>query len=124
MLDALRERERPGPAARPSPPVPGPGLSPIEGRYLHVEVQGEPRRIYHESAGSGTPLLCLHTAGADSRQFRHLLEDAELTARYRVVAFDLPWHGRSDPPDDWQTRDYALTTDTYTATVLAVLDAL
>jgi pimeloyl-ACP methyl ester carboxylesterase len=124
IVDALRARER---AAAPAGPAPSPmplGLSPIEGRYLHVEVEHEVRRIYLESAGTGVPLLCLHTAGADSRQFRHLLEDPRVTDRFRVIAFDLPWHGRSDPPDDWQTRDYALTTDTYAATVLAVLDAL
>ncbi|GAA5164360.1 hypothetical protein GCM10023321_52700 [Pseudonocardia eucalypti] len=124
LLEALRDRVRPAEPPRPDPTPPPPGLSPIEGRYLHVAVDGEPRRIYFEAAGNGRPLLCLHTAGADSRQFRHLLEDATLTSRYRVIAFDMPWHGRSDPPDDWRHRRYALTTRTYAATVLAVMDAL
>jgi pimeloyl-ACP methyl ester carboxylesterase len=124
IVDALRAAARTRPPARPAPPIPATGLSPIEGRYLHVELAGQVRRIYFETAGTGTPLLCLHTAGADSRQFRYLLEDPVLTADYRVVAFDLPWHGRSDPPDDWQHQRYALTTDSYAATVLAVLDAL
>lgn len=124
LLDALRNRVRPAESPRPDPAARPPGLSPIEGRYLHVAVEGEPRRIYFEAAGSGRPLLCLHTAGADSRQFRHLLEDSTLTSQYRVIAFDMPWHGRSDPPDDWQRRRYALTTRAYAATVLAVMDAL
>jgi pimeloyl-ACP methyl ester carboxylesterase len=127
VIDALRAHNVPNGhhvPSRPAPPAPTPGLSPIEGRYLHVEIEDQHQRIYFETAGEGRPLLCLHTAGADSRQFRYLLEDPELTARYRVVAFDLPWHGRSDPPDDWQHRRYALTTETYAATVLAVLDAL
>jgi pimeloyl-ACP methyl ester carboxylesterase len=123
ILDSLRAAERPDPARRPDPPV-RPGLSPIEGRYLQLDVRGAPTRLYLERAGTGTPLLCLHTAGADSRQFRHLLEDPELTANHQVIAFDMPWHGRSDPPDDWATTRYSLTTDTYAATVLAVCDAL
>ncbi|HEX4356626.1 MAG TPA: alpha/beta hydrolase [Pseudonocardia sp.] len=124
IVEAIRARVRTPRPVRPAPPPAPLGLGPIEGRYLHVEIEGEVRRIHVESAGTGVPLLCLHTAGADSRQFRHLLEDPGVTDRFRVVAFDLPWHGRSDPPDDWQSRRYALTTETYAATVLAVMDAL
>ncbi len=51
-------------------------LDPIVGRYLHVTLQGRPHRLYFEEAGHGIPLVCLHTAGADGRQFRHLLTDA------------------------------------------------
>jgi len=69
-------------------------------------------------------LVCLHTAGADSRQFRYLLEDPELTAQWTVYAFDMPWHGRSEPPADWQRQTYRLTTATYAATVLAFMDGL
>lgn len=124
IVDALRARAVPPQPRRSDPRPPLPGPSPIEGRYLHVDVEGDLQRIHVESAGSGVPLLCLHTAGADSRQFRYLLEDPDLTARFRVVAFDMPWHGRSDPPADWRSRRYALTTRTYTATILAVADAL
>ena len=63
--------------------------------------------------GKGRPLICLHTAGADSRQFRHVLNDAEITGRFRVLAFDLPFHGRSNPPDEWWLEKYRLTTDVY-----------
>ena len=73
-------------------------FEPIVGHYLTVSSDGVDYRIYVEEAGSGVPLLCLHTAGADSRQYRHLLNDSEVTQRFRVVAFDLPWHGRSNPP--------------------------
>ncbi|HEY0575408.1 MAG TPA: alpha/beta hydrolase [Pseudonocardia sp.] len=124
IVEAIRARGQDPHPVRPEPAQAPLGLSPIEGRYLHVEVENQVQRIYLEWAGEGVPLLCLHTAGADSRQFRHLLEDPELTARYRVIAFDMPWHGRSDPPDDWQRRRYALTTETYAATVLAVMEAL
>jgi hypothetical protein len=59
IVDALRAASLLPPPRRADPRPPVPGVSPIEGRYLHVEVEG-------------VPLLCLHTAGADSRQFRYL----------------------------------------------------
>ena len=37
------------------------------GRYLHLDLFGRHHRVYVEEAGSGTPLLCLHTAGSDGR---------------------------------------------------------
>ena len=33
------------------------------------------------------------TAGSDSRQWRHLLEDRELQKKFRMIAYDLPFHG-------------------------------
>ena len=76
-------------------------LEPIVGRYLQLRYNELDHRIFFEEAGQGVPLLCLHTAGADSRQYRHLLNDAEVTKRFRVIAFDLPYHGRSTPPSGW-----------------------
>ena len=94
-------------------------IEPITGRYVQVDVNGEPHRIFYEEAGQGTPLICLHTAGADSRQWRHLLNDPEITDRFRVLAFDLPYHGRSTPPDQWWLRKYQLTAQGYADVVRA-----
>ena len=94
-----------------------PRHEPIAGRYLALESGGESYRIFYEEAGRGRPLLCLHTAGADSRQFRHVLNDPAIIERWRVVAFDLPWHGRSNPPDGWWLRRYRLRTDAYVGLV-------
>lgn len=99
-------------------------FEPITGRYFGISIGGAEYRIYLEEAGQGIPLLCLHTAGADSRQFRHLLNDPEITSRFRVICFDMPWHGRSDPPDDWWLMSYELTTDHYLAVIRAVWKAL
>ena len=124
VIEALRARIA---GARPAPhknPRVDAAISPIVGGYTTLQIAGKNQRIYYESAGVGPVLLCLHTAGADSRQFRYLLEDAALTAQYRVVAFDLPWHGRSDPSQDWATATYQLDTETYAETILAVMDAL
>jgi pimeloyl-ACP methyl ester carboxylesterase len=73
-------------------------FEPIIGRYMHLDLFGKPHRLYVEEAGEGTPLLCLHTAGSDGRQYRALMNDARLIARHRVIAFDMPWHGKSSPP--------------------------
>jgi pimeloyl-ACP methyl ester carboxylesterase len=99
-------------------------VEPIVGRYLHVDIKGQVHRIYVEEAGRGVPLLCLHTAGADSRQFRHLLNDDAITGRCRAIAFDMPYHGRSNPPDGWWLRRYKLTTDDYMAVIRAVWGGL
>lgn len=101
-----------------------PDFDPITGRYLHVEVSGARHRVYFEEAGEGRLLLCLHTAGADSRQYRRLLCDGEVTSRWRVVAFDMPRHGRSLPPEDWWKEEYLLTTEEYAETVMAFARAL
>lgn len=101
-----------------------PEFEPIIGRYFSVAIAGAPHRVYVEEAGRGTPLLCLHTAGADSRQFRHVLNDTGVTDRFRVLAFDLPYHGRSPPPDGWWLSKYRLTTASYLETIRAVWLAL
>jgi pimeloyl-ACP methyl ester carboxylesterase len=97
---------------------------PIVGRYFSVGVDGIEHRIFVEEAGCGIALLCLHTAGADSRQYRHLPNDKQVTDRFRVVAFDLPYHGRSTPPDGWWLSKYRLTAKSYVAMIRAVWLAL
>lgn len=99
-------------------------LEPIVGRYLTVDIGGKPCRVYFEEAGEGIPLVCLHTAGADSRQYRHMMCDADITSRYRVIAFDMPWHGKSYPPPGWQDEEYRLATERYVETVMAFCQAL
>jgi pimeloyl-ACP methyl ester carboxylesterase len=99
-------------------------LEPVVGRYMQLEIGGRTNRIYFEEAGRGIPLLCLHTAGADASQYRHLLNDPAITRDYRVVAFDLPWHGKSLPPVGYHLEDYELTTELYVETVLAVCQGL
>lgn len=101
-----------------------PEFEPIVGRYTSVDIDGRAHRIFVEESGDGLPLLCLHTAGADSRQFRHLLNDSEVGRRFRIVAFDMPYHGRSNPPDRWWLEKYRLTTKSYIAAIRAMWRAL
>jgi pimeloyl-ACP methyl ester carboxylesterase len=107
-----------------STPVFEPAFEPMVGRYLTVPIGGDACRIHVEEAGSGIPLVCLHTAGADARQFRHLLCDDAVTSRFRVIAFDLPWHGKSYPPEGWQKFEYKLTTELYVETIRAFCSAM
>jgi len=99
-------------------------IEPIIGRYARLELEGREHRVYFEEAGEGVPLLCLHTAGSDGRQYRAVLNDAEITRGYRVIAFDMPWHGKSSPPAGWENEDYRLTTARYTGMVMSVARAL
>lgn len=101
-----------------------PAFDPIVGRYLRLELLGKPQRIYVEEAGSGIPLVCLHTAGSDTRQYRALMNDPDILSRYRVIAFDLPWHGKSSPPPGWHLAEYRLTSEDYVAMVIGVCRAL
>jgi pimeloyl-ACP methyl ester carboxylesterase len=120
------------------------GFEPVLGRYVWLTVGGRRCRVYFEEAGPGVaasgmatatgggagaadggiPLVCLHTAGADNKQWRHLLNDADVTRHFRVLAFDMPRHGKSLPPVGWQDEEYRLTTDAYVETILAFCDAL
>jgi pimeloyl-ACP methyl ester carboxylesterase len=124
FLEQLFAALRP-PVERPPPPAVGaPTIEPVIGRYLRVDFNGRPHRIYFEEAGQGIPLLCLHTAGSDGRQYRALLNDETVTRRFRVIAFDLPWHGKSSPPDGFESEAYSLGTDLYVDTVMAFSRAL
>ena len=99
-------------------------IEPIVGRYVHVDIGGVMHRIYFEENGSGVPLVCLHTAGSDGRQWRHLLADEEFAKKFRIIAFDMPWHGKSNPPASWSGEEYRLTTARYTQTIRAFCQAL
>ncbi|MDR6660785.1 pimeloyl-ACP methyl ester carboxylesterase [Tardiphaga robiniae] len=99
-------------------------FEPTIGRYLHLELFGREHRIYVEEAGKGTPLLCLHTAGADGRQYRALMNDERVTSKHRVIAFDMPWHGKSSPPVGWHNEEYQLTSAQFTTMILEVMTAL
>ena len=101
-------------------------LSPIEGHYMYIDFHGVEHRVYFEEAGRGIPVLLQHTAGSDSRQWRHLLEDAELTSRFRFIAYDLPYHGRSVPPVEveWWTQEYELHQDHFMSMIVGIAKAL
>lgn len=96
----------------------------ISGRYGQFVIGGQSYRLYWEEAGEGIPLICLHTAGSDGRQYRAVLNDEEVTSRYRVMVFDMPWHGKSSPPAGAEHGTYQLTAAAYQEMILAFIDGL
>lgn len=123
-LFALLRPAVPAQAAPPPAPVAEPFFEPVTGRYLHLMLQDAPHRLYVEEAGAGIPLILLHTAGSDGRQWRGLMNDAAVTQHFHCIAFDMPWHGKSSPPEGFTPGSYRLTTDAYTGMVTAVAAAL
>ncbi len=96
------------------------------GRYVYLDLDGVEYRVYFEENGQGIPLLLQHTAGADGRQWRHVLEDADLAEHFRMIAYDLPYHCKSLPPksEPWWTREYRLTKAFLMSVPLALIEAL
>ncbi|MGP4020872.1 alpha/beta fold hydrolase [Saccharopolyspora sp. 5N708] len=101
-------------------------ISPVTGHYVTLDVQGGQYEVFFLENGSGRPLVCQHTAGCHNHQWLGLLGDEDITSRYRVIAYDLPRHGKSDPPlnQEWWREEYRLTTDFYAEFIVSFCDAL
>ena len=54
-------------------------------------------KIYYEESGKGMPVILLHHFFATASQWKTYIP--ELAKKYRVIAVDLPGHGRSDYMD-------------------------
>lgn len=98
----------------------------VVGHRRQITGPGGHRATLHWlEAGQGTPVVFLHTAGADARQFQHQVADTELQANHRLLAFDMPWHGLSSGEDDCETTaDYLLTEAAYLGWVSAFIEAV
>ncbi|MBM4258921.1 MAG: alpha/beta hydrolase [Deltaproteobacteria bacterium] len=83
------------------------------GRYVYLTIDNVEYRVYFEEHGVGIPVVMQHTAGADGRQWRHFLENDRLAQHFRLIAYDLPYHGKSVPPTgkEWWKEEYKLTKD-------------
>lgn len=94
----------------PPRPASAPVFDAPQGRYVHLELGGQDHRVYFEEAGQGIPVLLQHTAGCHGSQWRHLLEDTRITDHFRLIAYDLPFHGKSLPPTStsWWAQKYDL----------------
>ena len=96
------------------------------GKYIYLTIDEVEYRVYFEETGRGIPILLQHTAGADSRQWRHLLEDKDFQRDFRMIAYDLPYHGKSVPPTavEWWRREYVLTKDFFMKVVVTLAHEL
>lgn len=121
LLPALRE---PAQAAAVAPRHLD-ALAHIQGSYLALdEAQGI--WAYSEACGAqdAPALLMLHTAGSDARQWHGLMAQPELRAQWRMLAFDLPGHGRSPLPTGQANWTWRLRQDQYIDWVLRYMDAM
>ena len=80
----------------------------VRGHRREMTVQSGRRALIHwleagRDIASAAPILMLHTAGADARQYMHQLADTALGARHALFAFDMPWHGQSTGEDGCET---------------------
>jgi len=95
----------------------------VTGGYVPVTIGGVTYQIYYETAGTGRDVLCMHTAGADCRQFHGLMADDRIVANHRLIAFDLPWHGKSPPPEGAVAGSWRLNTDLYVEIIMGFVAA-
>jgi pimeloyl-ACP methyl ester carboxylesterase len=65
----------------------------------------------------------MHTAGSDGRQFHGLMADRRITDGHRLISFDLPWHGKSPPPEGSIPGSWRLDTDLYVDLILGFIGA-
>lgn len=64
-------------------------MTDVIGRYINISG----RKTYYETSGAGVPLLLIHTAGRDCRQWHGVM--ANLIQKFQMFAPDLPGHGKS-----------------------------
>ncbi|KAK0943340.1 hypothetical protein LTR48_000104 [Friedmanniomyces endolithicus] len=98
----------------------------VLGRYIWLDLPSTGKvKLFYETAGSGPqPLLFLHTAGSDSRQYHSLMNTPALQTRTTMYAFDLPAHGRSGLGSRQSPGGYALTESAYLEAIGAVIARL
>lgn len=58
-------------------------------------VAGPLGRIHYLELGAGAPLVLLHGAGSSAHEFEHVM--GPLSRNFRVIGWDMPGHGDSDP---------------------------
>ena len=120
VLERLFELAVATPVA-PAPPA-ARDMGQIAGRYRRITAPDGACDLYVEEAGAGRPVLFLHTAGADSRQYHGQLADTALARDWRMVAPDMPFHGRTMPPQSWQGEPYRLTGARYVGWCAAIIE--
>ena len=98
----------------------------LMGRYVFVETKAWGKcKIFYEQSGTGPiPIVFLHTAGSDSRQYHGVMNDARMRARCNMVAFDLPSHGRSYPSPAYPSGGHFNSEDAYLECISGVIRAL
>ncbi|KIX01945.1 uncharacterized protein Z518_07884 [Rhinocladiella mackenziei CBS 650.93] len=98
----------------------------IIGHYTWITLPqlGKCKVFYETSGHGGQPVLFLHTAGADSRQFHSLMQNKQLQTKCTMYAFDLPGHGRSFPGTQQYPLSYSHSEEIYVSAIGQMISKL
>lgn len=126
LMERLLEVMRKYPNQRQAEVPPNfPALGHLSGRYLQLDSTPETWVFSEECrATQAPPILMLHTAGSDARQWHGLMAQTDFRAHWRLLGFDLPGHGRSPLPAGERNWIWALSEEKYIRWVLCYLDAM
>ena len=98
----------------------------LTGKYVFLEapIWGRTKVFYEYSGDGKQPIVFLHTAGSDSRQYHGVMNDARMRKKCTMYAFDLPGHGRSFPSQQYFPGAHTNTEDSYVGIIGAFVKAL
>ncbi|KAI0582353.1 Alpha/beta hydrolase fold family protein [Pyrenophora tritici-repentis] len=105
---------------------PEPQYDYLTGKYTFLDAPVWGRcKIFYEYSGEGKqPIVFLHTAGSDSRQYHGVMNDAKMRKKCIMYAFDLPGHGRSFPPKNYMPGAHTNTEDSYIGIIASFVKTL
>ena len=117
LLEQVRSRLHSAPKQNPI----NDDLSRLSGRYIETDSGW----LYMEESGNpqGQVVCMLHTAGADARQWHGLMTHDGLQSA-RLIAFDMPNHGRSPVIDHKSQWQWQLTESAYSRIVCDFIRAV
>lgn len=98
----------------------------IVGRYVFINTLWGRTKLFYEQSGDvgNIPILFLHTAGSDGRQYHGVMNDSRMLAQYHMTSIDLPGHGRSFPATEQIPGAHWNTEDAYVGCIKEVINAL
>jgi hypothetical protein len=98
----------------------------LTGKYLYLDAPVWGRvKTYYEYSGEGKqPIVFLHTAGSDGRQYHGVMNDFKMRQKCIMYCFDLPGHGRSFPSRNYLPGEHTVTEDSYVGIIAAFIKAL
>ena len=96
------------------------------GRYTYVSapIWGKCKLFYETSGNGSQPIVFLHTAGSDSRQYHGVMNDSRMREKCTMYAFDLPGHGRSFPSKAYYPGAHTNTEESYVGCIASFVKAL
>ncbi|KAI7544739.1 hypothetical protein KC331_g6623 [Hortaea werneckii] len=110
----------------PTDEEPDADIDHIVGRYVYITspVWGKCKVFYEQSGSGQQPIVFLHTAGSDGRQYHGVMNDERMLKACHMYAMDLPAHGRSFPYETYWPGVHTNTEDAYVGCIAAFVKKL